>query len=414
VAEKKRGNGEGSKPRKRPDGRWEARYYADTPTGRKRKTLYAKTRQEVARKLANALAEQKAPPPFVPTSMTAREFFTRYDEVARETMKRRSFETYRDIARLHLLPAFANKKLKDLSREHVQRLYTHKRQEGLSAARVRRIHGVLSAALNTAVRWRLVEHNVCREVSPPRVPQPEIRPLSLEEAKRFLAAAKGDRYEALYVLGVTSGARWGELAGLFWSDLDLERRVMHIQRALITGHGRQTFETPKTRGSRRSIGLAKKATAALLRHRERQADARLPVEGDTLAFTNTIGGPLNPSHFTQRSFKPLLKRAGLPDTTWHAATRHTCTCILLLDTVTGRRQSEKRSNADGLEQRSFHVGELREIPTRLGRRRRDGRGAKIAPRTGPQRLFRRSGPTLTRRHTPCSIRLFRYVPGGGT
>jgi integrase len=102
VAEKKRGNGEGSKLRKRPDGRWEARYYADTPTGRKRKTLYAKTRKEVARKLANALAEQETPPPFVPTSMTVREFFARYDEVARETMKHRSFETYRDIARLHV------------------------------------------------------------------------------------------------------------------------------------------------------------------------------------------------------------------------------------------------------------------------------------------------------------------------
>jgi integrase len=76
----------------------------------------------------------------------------------------------------------------------------------------------------------------------------------LDEAKRFLAAAEGDRYEALYVLGLTSGARWGELTGLYWGDLDLERRVMRIQRALITSRGRQTFESPKTRGSRRSVG----------------------------------------------------------------------------------------------------------------------------------------------------------------
>ena len=58
-----------------------------------------------------------------------------------------------------------------------------------------------------------------------------------------------------------------------------------------------------------------------------------PVVGDTLVFTNTIGGSLNPSHFTQRHFKPLLKCADLPDTTWRAATRHTCTCILLLEGV---------------------------------------------------------------------------------
>jgi integrase len=130
---------------------------------------------------------------------------------------------------------------------------------------------------------------------------------------------------------VTSGARLGELAGLFWSDFDFGRQVMHIQRSLVTGHGKQTFESPKTKGSRRSVGLTKKATRALLRHRERLAQAGFSVVGDALVFTNTIGGPLNPSHFTQRHFKRLLRNTGLPNTTWHAATRHTCTCILLLE-----------------------------------------------------------------------------------
>ena len=71
-------------------------------------------------------------------------------------MKYRSFETYQDIARVHLLPASGSLKLKDLSREQVQRLYARKRVQGLSSARVRRIHGVLSSALNKAVLWRLI------------------------------------------------------------------------------------------------------------------------------------------------------------------------------------------------------------------------------------------------------------------
>ena len=327
---RKNGNGEGSRPRERADGRWEARYWKDG----KRRSVYGGTRKEAADKLVKALANKdEAPTGFEPTNITVCEFFEQYDDVARDTMKRRSYETYRDIARLHLLPAFGTIKLRALGREHIQRLYRRKRDDGLSAARVKRIHGVLSSALNTAVRWRLIDRNPCREVSPPRVSQPEIRPFSLDEAKRFLAAAEGDRYEALYVLGVTSGARWGELAGLYWSDLDLERRVMHIQRALVTGHGKQTFESPKTNGSRRSVQLTKRATRAMLRHRERQAQAGFSVVGDALVFTNTIGGPLNPSHFTQRHFKPLLRHAGLPNTNWHAATRHTCTCILLLEGV---------------------------------------------------------------------------------
>jgi integrase len=270
----------------------------------------------------------------VPTNITVGEFLAQYEEVAKDTMKRRSFETYQDIARVHLLPAFGSLKLKDLSRERVQRLYSRKLKQGLSSARVRRIHGVLSAALNKAVLWRLVAHNICKEVSPPRVDPPAIRPLSLGEAKRFLTAAESDkRYYALYVLGLTSGARWGELTGLFWSDLDLSRRLMYIQRSLIKGRGGYTFESPKTSGSRRTVSLTKKATDALIRHRERQVAEGFTVGGDTLIFTNTVGKPINHSHFTRRNFKATLRRAELPDTTWHAATRHTCTCILLLEGV---------------------------------------------------------------------------------
>jgi integrase len=108
---------------------------------------------------------------------------------------------------------------------------------------------------------------------------------------------------------------------------------MHIQRALVRGYGRYTFEEPKTRGSRRSVGLTKKATDALLRHRERMSEEGHQIEGDTLVFVNTAGSPVNHTHFTRRQFKPLLRCADLPDTTWHAATRHTCTCILLLEGV---------------------------------------------------------------------------------
>jgi integrase len=206
MAERKRGNGEGSKPRKRTDGRWEARY---TDAEGKRRSVYAPTRNEVAVKLADALAHKDDAPAFKPADITVRDFLMEYQDAVRDRLKRRSFETARDVIRLHLLPELGRMKLDDLSREHVQRMYAKKREAGLSAARVSCMHRVLSSALNTAVRWRYLDHSVCKEVSPPRVPPPEVRPLSLEEAKRFLSAAEGDRYEALFALGLTSGARWG-------------------------------------------------------------------------------------------------------------------------------------------------------------------------------------------------------------
>ncbi len=326
---RKNGNGEGSRPRKRPDGRWEARYWAETPTGRKRSSVYGKTRKEAVEKLAEAMTTREQEYEQILTNMTVRDFLAQYEEVAKDTMKRRSFETYRDIARKHLLPTLGGFKLKDLTREHVQRMYSRKRNQGLSAARVRRIHGVLSAALNKAVLWHLVSHNVCKEVSPPRVEAPEIKPLTREQARKFLKASEHDHFHALYVLGLTTGMRLGELGGLFYSDLDLDRGKLRVIRALITGYGGQTLESPKTPTSRRTITLTTKAVEALRHHRECQREVGMPVEGDALVFTNTIGGYINPSHLMQRSFKLILKRAGLPHTNFHAATRHTCCCLLL-------------------------------------------------------------------------------------
>ena len=55
---KKRGNGEGSISRRKNSG-WMAQYSVYTAEGRKRKTIYSKTRQEVATKLAWALSDRE-------------------------------------------------------------------------------------------------------------------------------------------------------------------------------------------------------------------------------------------------------------------------------------------------------------------------------------------------------------------
>ena len=105
VAEKKRGNGEGSKPRKRLDGRWEARY---TDAEGNRKSIYALTRKEVAKKLREAMARIEDVPAFAPSNITVGQFFEQYEDVVKDSMKRLSFETYQDIARLHLLPTLGS------------------------------------------------------------------------------------------------------------------------------------------------------------------------------------------------------------------------------------------------------------------------------------------------------------------
>jgi hypothetical protein len=83
---------------------------------------------------------------------------------------------------------------------------------------------------------------------------------------------------------------------------ELDRRMLRVQRALITGHGRQTFESPKTPGSRHCIDLTAKEVTALLRHRSHRRAEGFLVEGDTLVFTNGAGKPVSQPFAPDLSF----------------------------------------------------------------------------------------------------------------
>ncbi len=320
--------GKGIKRRK--DGRYEAKYTVETADGIKRSSVYGKTRDEVTVKLAAALekAEEVTQQP-QPSNITVQEYLEGlHDEAVRHAVKRRTYESYRCIVKRHIFPALGQTNLRELTPRQVQGFYGDRLKAGLSSKTVTNIHTTLHRALKLAVDWELISRNVCDSVSVPRRESPEVHPLNRDQAKRFLAVAEGDRFHSLYVLAITTGMRQGEILGLFWSDLDLPNRMVRVRRSLVTGYG-QTYEAPKTKRSRRSIALTTKATTALIEHRERQNQKRFQTEGDAPVFTNNAGKPLHPKNLIDRSFKPLLRKAGLPDTTFHAATRHTAASLML-------------------------------------------------------------------------------------
>ena len=102
---KKRGNGEGSRQRKRSDGRWEARYTIYTSEGPKRKTLYGRTRQEVAEKLARALSDRTQGLIFEGSSLKLGEYLDHWLPDIRDTVRQRTWERYEQIVSTHIKPA---------------------------------------------------------------------------------------------------------------------------------------------------------------------------------------------------------------------------------------------------------------------------------------------------------------------
>jgi integrase len=182
------------------------------------------------------------------------------------------------------------------------------------------LHRILHHALRDAMRWNLVARNATELVTPPRKAHHGFVTFTPDQARRFLDAVKGDRLEALYILALTTGMREGELFGLRWVDVNLAAGALHLVKQL------------KTRSSRRQVLLVSVAVDALGRHLARQREERLLLglgwDDHGLVFTNTVGKPLHPSNFLQRSFYPLLARAGLPRTRFHDL-RHSAATLLL-------------------------------------------------------------------------------------
>ena len=162
----KRGNGEGSKPRKRPDGRWEARYTIQTPAGPKRKTLYGKTRSEVAAKLTKAMADRDGGLVFDDKKMTVGEFLDKWlSDCVRDSVRESTFDRDGYLVRVHIKPALGRIKLSKLSPVHVQGFYRDRLDAGLSASTVNKIHTVLHKALSQAVKWSLNRVTRCGQTS---------------------------------------------------------------------------------------------------------------------------------------------------------------------------------------------------------------------------------------------------------
>jgi integrase len=333
---RRRGNGEGTITR-RKDGRWEARYTAHTASGPKRKVLYGKTRAEVAEKLTKAMADRDGGLVFDAGNLTVGEYLERWlADSVQDTVRQRTYERYEQIARVHIKPALGRLKLKSLTPAHVRGLYRDKLDAGRAPRTVQYIHVTLQKALKQAVADGLIPRNAAEAVKAPRPTKKEVKPLSPEQARAFLAAARGDRFEALYVLAVHCGLRAGELLGLKWEDVDLDVSTLTVRRTLSETRTGYRFELPKN-GKGRRIKLTSGALEALKRHRKQQLKERMQLAGfwedHGLIFPNKVGKPMNAKNLTARSFKPMLAKARLPRSLRLHDLRHTCATVLLSKNV---------------------------------------------------------------------------------
>ena len=333
----RRANGEGSLTRL-PDGRWQARVDLGIVDGKRlRKAYFGKTRTEAVGKLRAALAEQARGVPLVAERQRLGPFLTQWlEDTAKPSVRPSTYRSYASYVHGHLVPGLGHVALAKLSPQDVQAFLNRKLAAGLAPRTVQLLRAILRRALGHALRWGLVARNVAALVEPPRAPSQEIQPLTPDQVHTLLAGMRGDRLEALYALAVATGLRQGELFGLRWADIDLERGQLSVHQALQRINGQLLMVEPKTKRARRTIVLPRLAQAALHGHRGRQLAERLQAGGawpeTGLVFTTRRGTPLDASNVTH-AFQRVLQRCGLPRQRFHDL-RHCCASLMLAQGLT--------------------------------------------------------------------------------
>ncbi|PZR56281.1 MAG: hypothetical protein DLM50_08400 [Candidatus Meridianibacter frigidus] len=158
-----------------------------------------------------------------------------------------------------------------------------------------------------------------------RVERREMQILDQAQQRAFIRAARGNRLEALWVIALASGMREGEILGLRWAHIKGD----HVAVLGRLDARRKAAAQTKTRASVRHIDLDPQTMRRLEAHRRRMSAEGHDTGPRDLVFVNTAGKAISASNLTTREFKPLLTKAGLPESVRFHDLRHSHATLLL-------------------------------------------------------------------------------------
>lgn len=342
---RKRGNNEGTIFFHRAKGLWCAQVSAGRGAdGRlKRYTVYGKTRQEVAAKLAELSLKAARGLLPVPEAITFAEWAASWLERKAKEVRPKTVHTYRqDLA--PMLREIGHLRLQALRPHHLRAALDRLQDAGLSRRALREALMLTRGILREALKVDLIPRNPAEavEIRLPKAP-PAARVLLPEEVPPFLAAAQEERlYPALYLI-LTTGLRRGEVCGLRWEDVDLQGWTLTVRGNRTTLGGRVLESLPKTERALRTVYLSPDTVAVLRDWKALQEEERRRAgeawEETGYVFTNPLGLPIHPDTLNRVLWR-VCDRAGLPRLRVHDL-RHTHATLLLRRGVPVEVVSEK-------------------------------------------------------------------------
>ena len=260
-------------------------------------------------------------------------------------------QVYEGYIRLHVLPALGGVPLRKLGVADLERWYAALREKGLAPASIRKAHTIVRAALAQAVRWGWAPANVAALARPPLVPKAVIATPKPDGVRRMLTVAREHDPElAVYLhLAAVTGARPGEMCGLRWGDVDVERGEVRIVRRIVRVQPEPKVQDLTKTGKTRRIPLDPTVLQVLVGYRtDREAVAAacgMVLSAEAYVFSDTVDGSgfWRPDS-TSRRFRQLRIDHRLDNVSLYSL-RHQAATTMIDHGIDAKTVSERLGNS---------------------------------------------------------------------
>jgi integrase len=280
-----------------------------------------KTKKEAQQALTKLLHEVNSGTYVEPSNMKYEAFLQEWLEGKRHTLSVQTFIMYEIYAKTHILPILGHIQLDKLTPISIQKFVSHIRGKGLADATVERIYSIVNTSLNMAVKMQLIPKNVASLIDKPKRNKNQLTVWDVEQVNRFLSVARESPYYMAFFLAIMTGMRQGEILGLSWKDVDLNKGLLYVTQTL-SHNGKSIMVGAKTKTSIRSVALSPSTIAALKKHQDETG-----CNPSRLVVCSTTGTPVNPANL-RREWLKLIKLAEVPQIRFHDL-RHTHASLML-------------------------------------------------------------------------------------
>ncbi len=290
------------------NGRYYARYIDDR--GVRHEKLFD-TRTDARNWQAGAISSHGV---FTPNTMTVDDWFIFWKDNLITDRSPNTIRNYVERYEKNIQPLIGGMRLQDVKPLHCKMIF-NKMEPVYAGGTIKQTYITLGTLFRSALDNEMIQKHPCTGVrfgKPVRAPS-DIHYLTTDEQRRFLVAASKSHNFRQYALILETGLRTGELIGLTWDCVDLEKNLLTVDKQLEYrfSSGVWRASSPKTLNSFRTIPLTKRA-CDILREQAAIAESRkMSDDLRTLYFTDSRTGEQRTLDMRELVF--INYRTGMPN-----------------------------------------------------------------------------------------------------